>query len=64
MLFSAANDPLAALRWSLQVRRALVGLGEVREDRGRLSIAFAEGGEVDICIVRAGDVAVDAAKRL
>src|SRR4029453_7648833 len=48
LLFSDADDPLAALRWSLlQVRRALTGLAEVSEERGRLSIGFAARVEVD-----------------
>jgi DNA-binding SARP family transcriptional activator len=34
LLFSAADDPLAALRWSLlQVRRALSGLADVAEEQ-------------------------------
>src|SRR5262245_49874067 len=49
LLFSGADDPLAALRWSLlQVRRALTGLADVPEEQGRLSIAFAAGVEVDV----------------
>lgn len=65
MLFSAADDPLAALRWSLlQVRRALTGLADVPEEHGRLSIAFAAGVEVDLPRVLSGDVPVDEAKRL
>jgi DNA-binding SARP family transcriptional activator len=65
LLFSAADDPLAALRWSLlQVRRALTGLAEVPEEHGRLSIAFAAGVEVDVARVLSGDVTVDQAKRL
>jgi tetratricopeptide (TPR) repeat protein len=65
LLFSAADDPLAALRWSLlQVRRALTGLAEVPEVHGRLSIASAAGVEVDVARVLSGDVTVDQAKRL
>jgi DNA-binding SARP family transcriptional activator len=65
LLFSAADDPLAALRWSLlQVRRALTGLAGVPEEHGRLSIAFAAGVEVDVARVLSGDVTVDEAKRL
>jgi DNA-binding SARP family transcriptional activator len=65
LLFSAADDPLAALRWSLlQVRRALTGLADVPEAHGRLSIAFAAGVEVDVPSVLSGDVPVDEAKRL
>jgi hypothetical protein len=65
LLFSAADDPLAALRWSLlQVRRALTGLAEVPEEQGRLSIALAAGVEVDVLRVLSGDVPVDEAKRL
>ena len=49
MLFSVADDPLAALRWSLlQVRRALTGLAEVSEEQGRLSIGFTARVEVDV----------------
>ena len=55
MLFSAADDPLAALRWSLlQVRRALTGLADVPEEHGRLSIAFVDGVEVDVRGVLSG----------
>ena len=65
LLFSAADDPLAALRWSLlQVRRALTGLAKVSEEQGRLSIGFAAGVEVDVPRVLSGDVPVDEAKRL
>jgi DNA-binding SARP family transcriptional activator len=65
LLFSDADDPLAALRWSLlQVRRALTGLAEVPEEHGRLLIAFAAGVEVDAPRVLSGDVPVDEAKRL
>jgi DNA-binding SARP family transcriptional activator len=65
LLFSGADDPLAALRWSLlQVRRALTGLADVPEEQGRLSIAFAAGVEVDVPRVLSGDVPVDEAKRL
>src|SRR4029453_19323742 len=65
LLFSDADDPLAALRWSLlQVRRALTGLAEVSEERGRLSIGFAARVEVDAPRVLSGDVPVAEAKRL
>jgi DNA-binding SARP family transcriptional activator len=65
LLFSAADDPLAALRWSLlQVRRALTGLAEVSEEQSRLSIGFAAGVEVDAPRVLSGDVPVEEAKRL
>jgi DNA-binding SARP family transcriptional activator len=65
LLFSAADDPLAALRWSLlQVRRALTGLADVPEAHGRLSIAFAAGVEIDVPGVLSGDVPLDEAKRL
>jgi DNA-binding SARP family transcriptional activator len=65
LLFSAADDPLAALRWSLlQVRRALTGLADVPEEHGRLSIAFAADVEVDVLSVLSGDVPVNEAKRL
>src|SRR4029450_4988993 len=48
LLFSAADDPLAALRWSLlQVRRALTGLAEVSEEQGRLSIEVTARAQVD-----------------
>jgi DNA-binding SARP family transcriptional activator len=65
LLFSAADDPLAALRWSLlQVRRALTGLAEVGERQGRLSIALADGVEVDVARVLSGDVSAYEAGRL
>jgi DNA-binding SARP family transcriptional activator len=65
LLFSAADDPLAALRWSLlQVRRALTGLAEVSEEQGRLSIGFTARVEVDVPRVLSGDVPVDEAKQL
>jgi DNA-binding SARP family transcriptional activator len=65
LLFSDADDPLAALRWALlQVRRALTGVAEVSEERGRLSIGFAARVEVDAPRVLSGDVPVDEAKRL
>src|SRR4030095_16501929 len=48
LLFSAADDPLGAWRgWWLQSRRALTGRAEVAERQGRLSIALADGVEVD-----------------
>ena len=60
LLCPDADDPLAALRWSLlQLRRGLDGLGEVVDD-GRLTLRIDDGVRVDAAAILAGpDVAGD-----
>ena len=64
LLCSEADDPLAALRWSLlQVRRGLEDFGEVVDD-GALSLRWAGAVEVDAVALLAGPASAESVEDL
>ena len=57
LLSPEADDPLAAVRWTLlQLRRAIDGFGQVSDD-GRMHLSWSPGVSVDVESLLAGEVA-------